>query len=625
MKVAGGRTRFLFYIAVMLAFSLRIGALASAQVETETINLGITSVDPSDFPTVRVRLLTAGAGSEPLADVSGLVVRENGIPIEATSISSVPVGADVVLVLDANADYLLFDDQTGLSRRDKVAAGIGRYAEQFMNPTGLDRVSIIAPDEAGENTIFLTTDANQPAELAAAAEAYAPLATRATPLNDMLAAAIDHLATRDNTGRFGAILLYTDGARLDRQLNYPDLVARAQAAGVPIFVAILGSAASPEEINNATGLAGPTNGQIRHIPQPEDADPLYEILQAQGRQVEIAYQSAARQTGSYEVSVSLGNRRALSGYDLMLAAPELSLDLPADPVRRAGSAPDTPLALLQPAALPFTIRIDWVDGIPRALTDVSFTVNGEPQIIATMPAVDAAGQAPLIWDISRLDAGTYTLEVAVTDELGFQATSTPVTINLQTSRPAVPTPTAVPTRTPLIKLPATSDGPLSPAFLAGAGVLLLAGLVTGVWLIRRRRTGRKATAAASPAPPSPPRMRATDRHVAILEWLDAEDEVSERIELLGTDVTLGREPGAVDIVIEEPSISGLHARVRRSGADEFWLYDEGSSRGTFLNYERLGLTPRALQHGDIIQLGRVKVRFVLELPMTGVADEEASI
>ena len=39
-----------------------------------------------------------------------------------------------------------------------------------------------------------------------------------------------------------------------------------------------------------------------------------------------------------------------------------------------------------------------------------------------------------------------------------------------------------------------------------------------------------------------------------------------------------------------------------------------SAAGTFLNHEPLGLAPRPLSHNDVIQLGRVTLRFRLEMP-----------
>ncbi|NJN55394.1 MAG: FHA domain-containing protein [Anaerolineae bacterium] len=65
--------------------------------------------------------------------------------------------------------------------------------------------------------------------------------------------------------------------------------------------------------------------------------------------------------------------------------------------------------------------------------------------------------------------------------------------------------------------------------------------------------------------------------------------------------------------LNDRSVSPLHARVRwRNG--RHWLYDEGSENGVFLNYARLGLSPRPLADGDLIQLGRVSLRAQLRPP-----------
>jgi pSer/pThr/pTyr-binding forkhead associated (FHA) protein len=106
---------------------------------------------------------------------------------------------------------------------------------------------------------------------------------------------------------------------------------------------------------------------------------------------------------------------------------------------------------------------------------------------------------------------------------------------------------------------------------------------------------------------------ADGRHVAFLAWGEGESD-GDHIELTTADMTLGREADAVDVILDDPSVSRLHARIRRNAAGEYWLYDEGSIMGTFLNYERLGLAPRRMQHGDVVQIGRVTLRFRLELP-----------
>jgi predicted component of type VI protein secretion system len=278
-------------------------------------------------------------------------------------------------------------------------------------------------------------------------------------------------------------------------------------------------------------------------------------------------------------------------------------------VRRAGSAVATPLALLQPAVLPLTAQVVWPDGHPRRLTDVIFRVDGVAQPLATTPALDDAGQLPLSWDISERDAGTYRLEVEVADELGFRAASAPLEVVIEIARPSPPSPTVTPTRAPSPLATAAEGVPW--AVILPAALLAAGGVATGVALLRRRRARR----AAAP-PPAPPRIIPAagppdDRHVAVLEWATGAD--ADPIELTAADVTLGREAEAVEIILEDPSVSRLHARIRRNQAGEYWLFDEGSESGTFLNHERLGLAPRQLQHNDLIQLGRVTLRFRLEL------------
>lgn len=596
------RTSLLFTWALLLLAALPV---AAQQVPGQRDDLRITAVNADAFPTVAVRVLTSGTGSTPVADLSRLVLRENGVPIPDTLTARVPVGADVALVLDANADYLQFDDRSGLSRRDKVAASLGRFAGQFMSPAGLDRVSIVVPDESGEAPAFLLRDASRPDEVAEAIESYTPAAPRATPLHDMLAAAIDHLAAGDD-GRFRAVVLYTDGARLAGQLDYPALVEAAREAGVPIFVAILGVEVSPEEQANVTGLTEPTNGQSVHMPEPEAADPFYALLQAQGQQTELTYGSALRQNGAHEVSVSLGNVRDTATFDLTLAAPEVALTAPRTAVRRAGSAVDTPLPLLQPAVLPLTVQLAWPDGRPRRLTELLFSVNGEPQPLAVALTPDGAGELPLDWDISGRDAGTYRLEIEVADELGFRATSAPLEIAIEVTRPTPPTPTVAPTRVPLAEVARQVDVP--------AWVIVVPLALIGVFFAARLRRRPR------PAPPPPPVPRIVpaatpppDDHVAVLTLMD---DTGEAIELTAADVTIGGDKTAVDVVINAPGVSRLHARIRRDAAGDYWLYDEGSEQGTFLNYERLGLAPRRLQHNDVVQLGPLGLRFRLELSGT---------
>lgn len=89
---------------------------------------------------------------------------------------------------------------------------------------------------------------------------------------------------------------------------------------------------------------------------------------------------------------------------------------------------------------------------------------------------------------------------------------------------------------------------------------------------------------------------------------------------LPTDETvmLGRSPECT-FAFDDASLSRVHARVMRVGA-EYFLRDEGSRNGTFVNNIKLE-RPQALRNGDRIQLGlSTLLRFSL-----ADAEEEAAL
>lgn len=70
--------------------------------------------------------------------------------------------------------------------------------------------------------------------------------------------------------------------------------------------------------------------------------------------------------------------------------------------------------------------------------------------------------------------------------------------------------------------------------------------------------------------------------------------------------TVGRNPDNV-ITLDEPFVSGIHAELTLDH-DRWWLHDRGSTNGTFVNGNRVE-TGTGIRAGDIVQFGRVKLRF----------------
>jgi pSer/pThr/pTyr-binding forkhead associated (FHA) protein len=78
---------------------------------------------------------------------------------------------------------------------------------------------------------------------------------------------------------------------------------------------------------------------------------------------------------------------------------------------------------------------------------------------------------------------------------------------------------------------------------------------------------------------------------------------------VGTDISLGRDPSLSAFPLDDPSVSGLHARLIRQAGGEYLLRDQGSVAGTWINYQRLTDDGQNLHHGDLVHLGRVAFRF----------------
>jgi len=83
------------------------------------------------------------------------------------------------------------------------------------------------------------------------------------------------------------------------------------------------------------------------------------------------------------------------------------------------------------------------------------------------------------------------------------------------------------------------------------------------------------------------------------------------IPLIGRELTFGLDPTQATHVLDDSSVSPLHARIRQDDRGGFMLFDQGSVAGTWVNHEQIGREGCKLQHGDIVQIGMLTYRFAL--------------
>ena len=584
----------------------------SAQEEEEVgPRLHLVRVDRSDFPTLGLHLIATDGQSRPLDDLQALRLRENGVPIADFTLDTLPAGMNVTFVLDVQqADPATEPAEAGPDPeplqvvRDSLLRFGGRYME-----AGRDRASLMAPAVTGGR--WLVQDVSDPGELLDAVNAYEPLSGQPQVLT-MLGLALERMAEQpEGDDLFRAIVLFTDGDSLNSFL-FPPLIEQAQALQVPIFVLLVGPEPGQARRETLSQLVEPVRGAYVRLTGADDADDLFARLQANGVQNVLRYRSNLTASGQYSIVVSLNGVRDEVMLDLELAPPQVAIALSQTAIRRVGTRSDAPLEALQPAVFSVPVVITWPDGMSRSLAGVTLLADGTSQ---TAPFVGKSDALTFEWDIAGLDEGTYDLTVQITDTVGLTARSAPVPVTVEVARPEPPpTPTPAPPASERFLGAVQArleevDALLLPLGAVAALVTLALALL---WLRRRPQP------APDPEPDEfeeeedalPLGERADAPPAALLEIEAAAAGEGRVIPLQEDNVTIGRDTRAAQIALPDASVSRFHARIRwRNGA--YWLYDEGSERGTYLNFERVGLAPRRLRDGDQIQIGRVRLHFRL--------------
>ena len=102
----------------------------------------------------------------------------------------------------------------------------------------------------------------------------------------------------------------------------------------------------------------------------------------------------------------------------------------------------------------------------------------------------------------------------------------------------------------------------------------------------------------------------------VLEILDG-DRAGEVLPVADRVLRIGRKPGN-DIVLADEKTSGVHCEIAPEG-DRLVLKDLGSTNGTFLDGKRI--TEMVLTPGDVVTIGRLRVKFRSEEDATGDAGD----
>ncbi len=276
------------------------------------------------------------------------------------------------------------------------------------------------------------------------------------------------------------------------------------------------------------------------------------------------------------------------------------------------------------------IIVEFPDGHPRDLKRTTLYVDGQ--------VVDENTSEPFgtfVWKLTPYEKnGQHQIIVEAEDGLGLKKSSIGIPITLTVIQPP----------RGLQALLARYRSYLVLGAISLAGIALLVILLvgrSGGELFKKRREKRKRfedpltqpVAALTEPPTSPikksktvPRragwLRATHKASRVPEapaYLrrltnGSEPASSLPIPVLEKDMTFGTDPVQCKYVLDDPSISPLHARIKQTADGGFMIYDHGSVAGTWVNYEPITREGQRLAHGDRIHFGQLMYRFDLNRP-----------
>jgi hypothetical protein len=335
---------------------------------------------------------------------------------------------------------------------------------------------------------------------------------------------------------------------------------------------------------------------------------LAEKILAQRIQYELAYTSEVNTPGVHTVQIrvtadGVDTVSNVQSYEIEVRAPDVTFVQPGREIVRQSEDPAQPLEALPPTSHPLRLLITFPDQHPRPLVSSQLLVDGEIVARREEPPFDI-----FEWDLTAyLESGSHSLQAVVVDSLGLQGTSVQVPVYVE----VIP--------------PSRGLAALRPALgpLLAALAILAAGVVLAVALISAGRARlTHATPASQTRSPRPSRLQRASLRAsppaeeaeALLTPIDAEAGEAAAVLLTGSDLLVGRDPSLSAVVLEDPSVDGMHARLIRQADGDYLLRDQGSISGTWVNYEPVPKEGRRLRHGDLVHFGRVAFRFLLSNP-----------
>lgn len=594
-----------------------VAAVLGVHAQTTTAQTGasitLRHLQTEAFPIITGYLAARDSTGAPIRDlqVEDVLAVEDGAAQPLTQLRAIQPGLRVITVLNPSEAFAIRDSQAR-TRFDYVREAVLAWAQRLPS-NAANPLTLILPDGPLVQDSFA-------ADWVTAFEAI-PSSFGGLQVNDQaLLQAMEQAATETAEPGQGTAIWWITATPSDAMLaTVADWQAALTAQGVSLFIWQIDS---PSTFNlpvtqTLRDFATATGGQWfgfsagEAFPAPEDYfSPLRNAYFFQ-------YNSQLDTAGTHEVLVQLESEAGSvqsepRSFELNIQPPNPILVSPPAQIERGPSEEDP--QELSPFSQPIEIVVEFPDDIERGLARSSMYVDGE--LVAEN---NTAPFTRFAWDLSEYTVSQQVLlRVEAEDELGLVGSSIEFPVQVLVENPL-----------PWYQLLLARGGPV----LAIAGVVLAAGALFLTLVLsgglrpsrreaRRRLRAEQSAASLDPLNDSPLALDSSEGvAVAISPSLDAPaflqrlnmqsaGGAAELLPLPGDMITIGTGRGNGLQVVEE-SVDDEHARLERLDDGSYHVTDFGSEAGTWVNYAPVSAEGSRLRDGDLLHIGRVAFRFLI--------------
>jgi hypothetical protein len=628
----------LFYACVVNSF---------AQAGTTAV---LSTPDISDFPSVTAYLDVHGPDGEFIHGLTPqqVTVIEDTTSLPVSEIHKTIPGVQFVIAVSPGESFLIRDTE-GISRYEYFLSSFlsGSWASR---PVDNDDYSLIT---SGGPQLAHSAD---PVRVKSLLEAYQPAAENIVPGLEILSSALQ--VASDPIARPGmerAILFITPPQESDVSIGLQSIIASANQQNIHIFVWALAAADVLESpsVDQLRNLAEQTGGAFWSFAHDETIPDLEALLDPLHYVYLMEYTSQINTPGSHQLSAQVATESGtitsqVQAFDVELQPPAVTLrDLPPIIVRslpaQTTPGPVNDASALLPESQPVSILVEYPDGYEHNTVSTRLYADGTVVAENTSEPFDK-----FTWNLqSYTQNGEHSLFAEATDNLGLVGRSRERSVKILTPSTTQGMMAAITQKRPLM---------IAALVIVSASLLVL-GLIVGGHIRPKPHPGQRKLPARNGLHTQPINHHSSTRNprgvsssaeqshqnstarsaslwarwfdrlalrkqktvptaaMAYLSPLDEHDEptIPAQLEIIEGDISLGSDPHQASLVINDPSIQGVHARIH-CDQHVFTISDNQTVAGTWVNYIPSSAQGTVLEHMDIVHLGRIGFRFQLAKP-----------